>query len=196
MAADVKGFMVKHQAAHGKELLKPKHHWLMDIPDQILRSQLVLDAFVVERQHLLVRRIADHCDNLTAFEESVMASVANVQLREAQEMVIGDRLLGPTAALAEMPHVLVARQLTIFHCTIGVDEIVFRGSSAGVVRACALEDSVLFLFVAEMAREREVAPRAIEFRRTSSLVVWRASEVRQCTAWREEPNGVVVALGA
>ncbi len=36
-------FMVLHKSAYGATLIKPKHHWQMDVPPQILRDGLVLD---------------------------------------------------------------------------------------------------------------------------------------------------------
>ncbi len=34
---------------------KPKHHWLLNVPAQIAKDNVVLDAFVIERQHVLVK---------------------------------------------------------------------------------------------------------------------------------------------
>ncbi len=45
-------FLRLHQEAYGKDALKPKHHWLLDIPSQLRRDGMILDAFVIERQHL------------------------------------------------------------------------------------------------------------------------------------------------
>lgn len=43
------------QAAYDIYVIKPKHHWLMHVPEQIARDNVVLDAFVIERQHVLVK---------------------------------------------------------------------------------------------------------------------------------------------
>ena len=49
-------FMMKHQAAYGKVLLKPKHHWLVDVAHQVLRDHMALYAFVIEPFMTLIRR--------------------------------------------------------------------------------------------------------------------------------------------
>ena len=61
-------FMELHKAAYGVRFIKPKHHWQMDVPPQIVRDGVVLDAFVVERGHLAVKAIAEHVRNTTTFE--------------------------------------------------------------------------------------------------------------------------------
>ena len=43
------------QVAYEIAVIKPKHHWLMHVPQQIARENAVIDAFVIERQHLLVK---------------------------------------------------------------------------------------------------------------------------------------------
>ena len=43
------------QVADEIAVIKPKHHWLMHVPQQIARDNAVIDAFVIERQHLLVK---------------------------------------------------------------------------------------------------------------------------------------------
>jgi hypothetical protein len=57
IAAD---FLQLHQATYGTASVKPKHHWLLDLAAQIRRDGLVVDAFVIERQHLLVKGVAEH----------------------------------------------------------------------------------------------------------------------------------------
>ena len=48
-----------HKLAHGVGAVKPKHHWQLDVPRQLSRDGLVLDAFIVERIHLQVKAIGD-----------------------------------------------------------------------------------------------------------------------------------------
>jgi hypothetical protein len=72
-------------AAYGAEGIRPKHHWNMDLPDQILRDQCVLDTFIIERSHLKVKRIGDCVKNLRRFERSVLSGVLNYDLRRAKE---------------------------------------------------------------------------------------------------------------
>lgn len=55
LAAASSEYLVSHKAAYGVAHIKPKHHWLLDISAQVARDNIMLDLFVVERQHLLVK---------------------------------------------------------------------------------------------------------------------------------------------
>ena len=74
-----------HLAAYGPSGVRPKHHWMLDIADQICRDGLLLDCFVIERKHLHVKAVAEHVRNTSVFERSVLAGVTNVQLQRAKE---------------------------------------------------------------------------------------------------------------
>ena len=74
-----------HLEAHGSSGVRPKHHWVLDIPDQILQDGLLLDSFVIERKHLHVKAIAEHVKNTHVFERSVLAGVTNVHMQRARE---------------------------------------------------------------------------------------------------------------
>ena len=41
--------MTDHVAAYGNGSIKPKHHWNADLAGQIVRDNVVLDLFVIER---------------------------------------------------------------------------------------------------------------------------------------------------
>ena len=45
----IAGFLRAHQAAYGIGCTKPKHHWLVDVPAQLRRDGMMLDAFVIKR---------------------------------------------------------------------------------------------------------------------------------------------------
>ena len=136
-------FMMQHQAAYGKELLKPTRHWMVDVAQQVLRDHMVLDAFVIERQHLLVEGLAEHVRNTRDFEQSILASVTTVQLQQAREVKLGDGLVGQTSSLAELPHVAVGKKMLISDVTLAVGDIVLRGDEVGRIVACAREDESL-----------------------------------------------------
>ena len=72
-----------HKAAYGTRHLKPKNHWLLDIPPQMSKNDVVLDAFVIERNHLLVKHVAENIRNTVCFERSVLSGAMNAQFRQA-----------------------------------------------------------------------------------------------------------------
>ncbi len=195
LAECAKDFLLKHQVAYGSELLKPKHHWMLDIAQQVSRDRGVLDAFVIERQHLLVKQVAEHVRNLRDYERSVLASVVTVQLQRARDLVLGDRLLGATNGLCEMPNVLVSTKLQVFGFVVAAGDVILRGREAGIVVAGARDGAELFLFVEPLAKLGD-ATHSLRFRRSLGLAVWRPRDVRQSPAWRAEPDGSLLVLNA
>ena len=105
-----------HKAAYGTEFLKPKHHWLLDIPAQFFRDDIVLDAFVIERLHLAVKGVAENIKNTTAFEMSVLSGLLNVQFRKAANAMDGSADGSPLQCLSgnlrRIGHVDVAAHMS------------------------------------------------------------------------------------
>lgn len=100
-----------HIAAYGHSHIKPKHHWALDIADQIRDHDCVLDAFIIERIHLQVKVVAEHVRNTTRFERSVLSGVLNNQLRRASQASDVAGLRGPSAHLPGSLGVQVAARL-------------------------------------------------------------------------------------
>ena len=78
----VRQHMELHVKAYGSENVRPKHHWLLHVAPQYLRDGLIIDTFIVERGHLLVKSIADLCKYTDHFEGSVLAGVINRHRRK------------------------------------------------------------------------------------------------------------------
>jgi hypothetical protein len=175
-------FLELHKVCYGTQHMKPKHHWLL------------LDAFVVERQHLLVKSVAEPIRNTSQFEESLLSSLINVQIKTVRVFSLSDQLVGRTSQLEGMPGVLVANKVAIHSFTVTVDEVVLKGLEAGVVLACACEGLELFCFVAPMTKLAQVTPQAAKFRRTASIAIWRAADLQHCIAWKEDADGAVLVL--
>ena len=89
-----------HKTAYGTAHLRPKHHWVMDVPAQLRRDGLVLDSFIVERIHLQVKSVAEHIRNTSCYERSVLAGVLNLQ---AQRLSKGLRQVGLEGARVPWP---------------------------------------------------------------------------------------------
>lgn len=191
----IRKFMTLHQRVYGAEFLRPKHHWMMDVPDQLRRDGMVLDAFVVERQHLVVKRVAENVKNLKKFEASVLASLVLVQSQQARETTLRDGLIGQSHPLQEMPSVMVSKKMVVHSVIeIAVGDVISRGLDFGFVLGCADDDGDLFFFVARTVTVRADTTHAATVRRTNDVAIWRATEVQQCLAWRQESADVVLVL--
>ena len=187
-------FLTLHQVAYGTAYLKPKHHWLLDLPSQLRRDRMILDAFVIERQHLMVKAVAEPIRNTSTFEASVLASLVNVQIRCVRELKLGSSLIGRTRPLVDVPGVVVSDKMTIHNFTVAVDDIIMRGVEVAAVVACAEQGSHLFAFVAPLNKVAQVTRQAAKYRRAPMLAVWRALDVQQCLAWKDEADGTVMVL--
>ena len=56
-------FFAAREAAYGKSSMKPKHHWIWDFIMQWQTDDLILDAMVIERLHLRIKRVAERIAN-------------------------------------------------------------------------------------------------------------------------------------
>ena len=187
-------YLEAHKTAYDIQYIKPKMHWLMDIGPQILRDNMVLDAFVIERQHLLVKSVAEKIKNTSCFEESLMASVLTVQLRQCRDQVIGDGLVGRTARLQGYLGVLVADKVSVHSVEVRSGDVVMKEAQPATVVACASEGLGIFLFVDPMVQVLQITSHAGQFRPTQQLALWRAHDVSSCLAWRHNEDGTVLVL--
>jgi hypothetical protein len=183
-----------HIIAYGTQYVKPKHHWTLDVPAQIRRDGLVLDAFIIERTHLLVKGIAEHVRNTSTFEASVMSGVMTAAFKVAGVASLGDSLLGKVANLPGHPHIQVADKMAIHNFEVAYGDVILRGDSAGIIVACALENEQLMVVVDLMVQCSKVSDHTRAFQRVGSTDVWHASEVSHCIAWYTNPDGSVVVI--
>ena len=103
-----------HIAAYGTQFIRPKHHWQLDMSEQVGRDGCVLDAFIIERLHLRVKRIAELVKNTTCFERSVLSGVLNNAFKSSVDRTRLNGLQGPTIAWPSLPNVLLGDRMEIF----------------------------------------------------------------------------------
>ena len=139
----------RHMDAHilaygGTDHIKPKHHWLYDVAAQWLQQpSLVLDAFIIERLHLRVKRIADNVHNTSTFELSVLSRLVCVQEASLRQSCASTALVGPSVRLRDGP-VTVADSMLVSGLRLDVDDVVIAHTraalQAGRIVACLRED--------------------------------------------------------
>ena len=190
----VSDFIRLHKAAYGEAHLRPKHHWLMDVAPQVVRDGLVLDAFIVERQHLLVRSVAENVRNTSAYEASILAGVWNKQFAAGRTADFGDGLLGPRGPLPDVAGVLVADRMLANTFEVAVDDVILSGGSVGIVVACYLQaDGELGAIVRTTALRRQVSAHSIACVPTGGGVqAWPSTGVRHCLAWKNGGGELLV----
>ena len=191
----VSHYIALHKAAYGTALMKPKFHWALDIPSQICRDRMVLDAFVIERSHLRVKAVAEHVQNTASFERSVMASLSTVCWTHAETDVFGNCLLGPTAPLPGIHETWIADRMQVWSVEFTIDDMVSKsGGQVGSVVACCSSDGLLFAFVRPAVAASRPSDRSVLCRLSGCLEAWPERELRLCLAWRSEPDGSIIVL--
>ena len=82
LAKVIKQHMASFLAVYTPEDAKPKHHFLVHIPAQVARDGLLLDCFVLERKHQMLKACCNWIDNTCSFEKSTLARAVLEQRRE------------------------------------------------------------------------------------------------------------------
>jgi hypothetical protein len=177
----------------GSEHIKPKHHWALDVPDQLVRDGVLVDAFIIERRHLFIKHAAEPVDNTSNYEESVIAASTGLALSEARKAapVVPHGLIGARKKLSGMD---CSRQLEAYGFSITIGDVVANaGAKWGIVRACVADDNGLGVIVNEMLVVA-ASPRSKQGSFRDELQVWRARDLQLCVAWRCLPDGKVEVL--
>ena len=179
-----------HVRAYGEGSVKPKFHWIMDVPSQIRQDRCVLDAFVIERGHLLVKSVAENIKNLSTFERSTMSGLVNAMFNRSKVTKLGNGLRGKVSyhgGIAVADHMLCSG----VHISVG--DVTFWGDLAGQVCTCA-EDGALYLIVEELVKVAEVSPHSAQWLPSGLNAVWPAADIEQASAWYSADSGLTTVL--
>ena len=107
---------------------------------------MVLDAFIIERLHLRVKRQAEVVCNLSISESAVLCGVLNEQFRDCTTPLT-NRLVGHTISTPTFHHASVGERMVIGNLRIGSGDSIYRHNVAGSVECCAEEDGKLYAVV-------------------------------------------------
>ena len=196
LAVALARFSRLHRAAYGDDNIRPKHHWLLDIPPQLKRDSLVLDAFVVERTHLMGKGVADHCKNLSKFEESVLRGLVHTKLAQSKAATDVATLLGKVERVPGTADTVVADRMWVSQCSMAVGDVVVRSGSVGRIEACLCEAHTLLVVVEVLAVVARTGAHSLSVRPCGNNEVWPAAGLELVVAWAAKADGtsVVVAM--
>ena len=184
-----------HTFAYGDSLIKPKHHFNGDIPGQWVRDGVSIDAFVIERAHLRVKRIAENAKNTSTSEFTVLSGLANYCIDQAASATpSADALAGRAHRLQGREDITVAVHMTVAHEEVWCGDVVARGETAGLVAACLQEGGVLYALVQVWQRGRDVSRHSAEWEATDVQDVWLASQLQVCPAWYNIGGRIYIVL--
>ena len=124
--------MRSHVEASGSARVRPKSHWAFDIAECMQQDEFLLDAFGTERLHLRVKKIAEHCQNIPFYDESVMAGVTNTHMNSIAECGVSTvAMVGPVAEMPGAPGICIGDKCRYFGEHFSVGDFVCRGASVG-----------------------------------------------------------------
>ena len=184
--------LTHHIAVYGDEYVRPKHHWLLDCPQQFLRDGLVLDAFVIERGHLEIKMVAEQVANTRCYERSVLTGVLTTTLRDNRAGkrygLLGQRAVVPGGGF------IVADRAKVHGIEFVVGDVIVHNHTVGLLKACALAaDDLFFLSEAHRLVSRDV-PCCGTYEPLGGLVSWDARAVCHALAWRRRPDGSIFVV--
>ena len=97
---------------------------------------------MIERLHLRVRGVAQHCKNMSVYEHSVCAGLVNQQCNALRDAMRASGLQGPTAPMPTLEHVIMADRLCVAGIAVAVGDMVCKGPMVGRVLACCFDNTV------------------------------------------------------
>lgn len=182
-----------HKAVYGDSLVKPKIHWLLDIPLQIRRDGLVLDSFVIERHHNMIKRLAEPIHNTRDFERSVLRGYLLVASRTPPTSThLG---LQGRSSLLPGAGVRVADRVSYDGLCVAVDDVVFNGDVAGLVLGCCFEAAEFLLIVDPLTYTLPLSRHSAVYRfRGDELEVWNVAVVTAALAWHFSVDGSLTVV--
>ena len=179
-----------HVACHGNGDIRPKHHRMQHIPGQIRRDLLVLDAWIIERLHLIFKDLLSHIRATQCYEVSMLRGCCIKQM-EALKAKIFYGLLGRVSPLPSIPGARAAKQLYCCGMTVSVTDFVFRARVLGLVEACVEEMGSVYVLV-QVHRVVQQIHGTFKWQPIGEIQAWDAEEIEPASAWYQEPDGVVI----
>ena len=103
-----------HVAAYGKDHVRPKMHFSLHIPEQVLRFHKLLDCFCCERKNSAFKNLMQTKGFARGFNKSVLLELVSQELHAAQEAESwGPRLLG-----CKLPEISIGAQRAVVSTTL------------------------------------------------------------------------------
>jgi hypothetical protein len=182
-----------HCECYGDHRLKPKHHFMLDLPCQFLRLQRIIDTFVLERAHLSVKVVASNVHNTSTFEKSVLSGVVNNHTRSAAEDTCVNGLRGRQAVWESTT---VADKLEFCGMNLAIDDVVFRNNFGGIIAACVRHYDAFYVVVNVLGVSKILSSTGIETLRLNRQETWPIADIIPAVAWHETADGTVVIVRA
>ena len=151
----------------------------------------VFDAFVAERLHLRVKEVAELTNHLQDFEPGVLGRAMQRQILALRDE--GCLRSGLRGKLVRSHDLLLATSMQRASLKIATDDVVSYDRQAGIVAACAADDSSQLFVIVRVCEWRNAETTHSElWRPTQRLAVWPANAVASPHAWYDRGEDVVL----
>ena len=186
------------QEAYGQDHLIPKTFLNHELPNQYRLKRRVFDAFICERIHLRVKKVAERIDNTTTFEISTLIRVTRAQLYAINHgsAMVTNCLEGRKTSADAQPGYDIANQARCAIGRLGKGDIIFRGEDAGVAQ-CFFQERASGSLAACVARCDDlgpVTPHSVRLRVTDRLEAWPVESIFLANSWYPDGDEFVVIL--
>ena len=186
------------QEAYGQDHLIPKTFLNHELPNQYRLKRRVFDAFICERIHLRVKKVAERIDNTTTFEMSTLIRATRAQLYAINHgsAMVTNHLEGRKTSAAAQPGYDIANQARCAIGLLGKGDIIFRGEDAGVAQ-CFFQERASGSLAACVARCDDlgpVTPHSVRLRVTDRLEAWPVESIFLANSWYPDGDEFVVIL--
>ena len=186
------------QEAYGQDHLIPKTFLNHELPKQFRTKGRVFDAFICERIHLRVKKVAERVDNTRTFEMSTLLRCTRAQIYAINEesAMATNCLEGRKTSADSQPGYEIANQARCAIGFLGKGDIIFRGDDAGMAQCFFQERSSgnLFVCVERCERLGAVTPHSVRLRVTRRLEAWPVENTCLANAWYPHGADLVVIL--
>jgi len=206
-AADMDAAVRRHAAAFNAAYgvaVKPKHHYLRHLAEQFRKDGVVLDAFVGERKHILIKKCAECVTNTARFERTVLMRCVSKQLADtADASFFADGLLSPQSGdhLAGSLGVASARfskTMKFNGTTLGAEDAIMWDNRIHIVMGCADLDGVLCVMARRYDFVAKVTSGASRWQRAPGDALFvlplEQAPLFFVDLWFQEPGDAVVVL--
>ena len=177
-------------AAYGSKWCRPKHHFRMHVPQQVVRNGVWLDCWTLERNNRFFKACALHCFRLQSFESAVLVRAVRAQCRYmADALEPGVKLLGSTTQVGPLTF---AKQARYGPQVFGHGDVVMSCAREkfAVVEMCSTD----MLVVRPLVAMDVTATYARCELKAGNCEAWSCSRTEVATCWRLAADGSFVIL--
>jgi hypothetical protein len=140
LARQLNVYLKATKAVWGCDHIVPKHHWSLHLPVQYELDSFLLDCFVLERKHRLMKTYSDQDNNLHGFDFTVLTRAVQEQVRMLEKLQPGIDTPNRNRSLALEslfgPDVRIGTYVTSGSHTYHNDDILFVRGECFLIRAC------------------------------------------------------------